>query len=80
MKKRKKKESEPYVDDGHTVFNMDGVGGAHHVEKEEEHTRLTRAERRAILRAALSSYLPVFGLILLCFTVVLLMLYFWLMK
>lgn len=76
-KKKKKKSKIKYIDDGHTVYNMDGVGGARHREKKDE-TGLTRKERRAAIRAALETYLPVLLTVLAAFSVVGILIYFWL--
>ena len=62
-KRKKNKKKIVYVDDGRTVYNMDGVGGAKHYEKDEEKSGLTRKEKRAAIRAALETYLPVLGLV-----------------
>ncbi len=77
-KRKKNKKKIVYVDDGRTVYNMDGVGGAKHYEKDEEKSGLTRKEKRAAIRAALETYLPVLGLVALSFTAAALLIYFWL--
>ncbi|MDE6397894.1 MAG: hypothetical protein K2L51_01080 [Clostridiales bacterium] len=74
---RKKKQKIKYVDDGRTVYNMDGVGGARHREDDKENAGLSRKERRAAIRAGLETYLPVLLTALAAFTVVAVLLYFW---
>lgn len=76
--RRKKKQKIKYVDDGRTVYNMDGVGGARHREDgKEKDAGLSRKERRAAIRAGLETYLPVLLTALAAFTVVAVLLYFW---
>lgn len=77
-KKKKKKTKAVYVDDGHTVYNMDGVGGARHYENDKEKAGLSKKEKRAAIRAAFETYLPSFILIILSFTAAALIVYLWL--
>lgn len=70
MKKNKKK----YVDDGHTIYSMDGL--SKHPKKSDDSPKLTRKERSSMIRAAFRVYLPRFLAILLGFTLAFLLLYF----
>lgn len=76
----KNKDKKPrFVDDGHTVYNMDGVGGARHrKDDKDEDARLSRKEKRAAIRAAFATYLPGFLITLASFALVAVLLYFWL--
>ncbi len=74
--KREKKQKQPYVDDGHTIYNMDGVG-RDRVKRDNE-VDLTRRERFAAIRAALETYLVPFVIALLGFGATAVLLYFWL--
>lgn len=82
----KKKEKKPYVDDGHTIYDMDGVGrtgwwGSSKPTKEKKEQTpvgLTRRERWAAIRAALSIYLPVLLVLLAGFGLAAVLLSFWL--
>lgn len=76
MKKKKKKAK--FVDDGHTVYSMAGLDPDAD-KKQNGEIRLTRKERWAAIRAALSRYLPVLFLVLACFLATAALLYFWLM-
>lgn len=76
MKKDKKRK---YVDDGHTVYNMDGVDEMRYGSNPKENVGLTRKERWAAIRAALAVFLPKFLLVLGCFAIVAILMYFWLM-
>lgn len=78
-KQNKKTKKQNYVDDGHTVYNMDGVKSPFDVLKNnDDGAKLSRAEKWAAIRAALQVYLPiVFGAIA-CFVLVGVLMYFWL--
>jgi hypothetical protein len=73
--KSKKKE---YIDDGHTIYNMDVDGMPHRIPKNNNNIGLTRSERRAAILAALGHFLPILFGVLLCFFVTMLLIYFWL--
>ncbi len=73
--KRKRNE---YVDDGHTVYNMDLVVG--HKKQEKEGARLTKNERKAAIKAAFAYYLPILFMVIFCFIAVGFLLRAWLIK
>ena len=70
MKKNKSK----YVDDGHTIYPMDGL--SKHSKKSNTDMNITRKERSSMIRAAFRVYLPRLLIILIAFTVAFLLLYF----
>ena len=76
MKKDKKRK---YVDDGHTVYNMDGIDEMRYGSNPKDNGGLTRKERWAAIRPALAVFLPKFLLVLGCFAIVAILMYFWLM-
>ncbi len=80
MKERnkKKKKKVVYIDDGHTVYSMEGLDPDVAKRKNAE-TNLTRKERHALIRAGMARYLPILFLVLACFAVAAVLLYFWLM-
>lgn len=73
----KKKKKTKYVDDGHTVYNMDGVKSPLSPEK-KDNVALTRAEKRAAIRAAFKVFFPIFAGVILCFALVCVLMYLWL--
>lgn len=75
--KAKKKKKRKFVDDGHTVYSMEGLNPAPRV-KQSDKTGLTQKERRAAVRAALAVYLPRVLLIIACFVIAGLLIYLWL--
>ncbi|MBO4940281.1 MAG: hypothetical protein J6D30_04600 [Clostridia bacterium] len=81
----KKKEKKPYVDDGHTIYDMDGIartGWWSSSRKDSEKKKqtpvgLTHKERWAVIRAAMSTYLPVLLVILAGFGLAMALISFW---
>lgn len=63
-------------DDGHTVYSMENVvnGG----KNKDDGERLTRAEKWAAIRAALGHFMPIVLLVVGCFCLTGLLIYFWL--
>lgn len=74
--KKRKKAKKKFVDDGHTVYSMEGLGDRRAPKKSD--VSLTRKERWAAIRAAMSVYLPRILLVLACFAVAVVLVYFWL--
>lgn len=78
MKNKKKKDE--YIDDGHTIYNMDVEGFKWHDNKVKNKNSIyvTKVEKRLLIKAALKSYLPKMLIILLGFTLAIILIYFWL--
>lgn len=74
MKKNKKNK---YIDDGHTVYNMDMVSSNTSQSKKND-IQLTRKEKNTAIRAALAHYLPILFGVIICFLLAMLIIYFWL--
>ena len=75
------KRKTDFVDDGRTIYDMSGLDDMHRTgprHKKKEDIKLTRAERRALIRAAFAHYAPIFFGVLVCFTLAGLLIYFWL--
>lgn len=77
-KKTNKKTKTEYVDDGHTVYSMENLETPWSRPKKKDEVGLTRAEKRAAIRAAFKVYLPIFFGVIACFALVALLLYLWL--
>ena len=77
MKKEKKKKQK-YVDDGHTIYNMDVDGMPHRTTKNKDGIYLTKEEKKAMIKSAMEHYLPILFGVLLCFGITILLIYFWL--
>ena len=74
MKNRGKKE---YFDDGHTIYNMD-VEGLQNRSPKKNRISLNNKERFALIKAAFAKYLPILFCIILCFSIAMILIYFWL--
>lgn len=76
MKEKKKKQK--YIDDGHTIYNMDVDGMPHRVTKNDTGIDVTKKEKRAIIKAALLHYGPILIGIIICFFIAMLVIKLWL--
>lgn len=73
----KKKNKIKYIDDGHTIFNMD-VDGMPHRPKSKNSVYLTKPERKALIKAAFSHYMPILIGVIVCFLIAMLLIMLWL--
>ena len=76
MSKKKKNKVIYIEDDGHTVYPMDNVVGKK--KKKDDDVGLSRKERRAMISAALAHFLPILLLVIGCFCLTGVAMYFWL--
>lgn len=74
-----KKNKKDYVDDGHTVYNMDGIDEMRYGSDPKKNVGLSGKERWAAIKAAMQVYLPIFLMTIGCFALVAVLMYFWLM-
>lgn len=74
-----KKEKKEYVDDGHTIFdmNVDADWANNHQDKQSS-VYVTKEEKKILIKAAFKSYIPKFLLVLFSFALAILLIYFWL--
>lgn len=75
-----KKTNKDFYDDGHTVYNMDVDGMPHRNFKNKSDIILTKKERKAMIMAAITHYIPIVIGVIMCFLVTMIILYFWLVK
>ena len=73
--KKPKKKKPKFVDDGRTVFSMEGLS-KHRSDKES--LGLSKKERRALIKAAFAYYLPILFGVIACFSIAALLIYLWL--
>ncbi len=78
MEKKKRKSKPEYVDDGHTIYSMEQLVGPENYNKKEKNVGLSRKEKRAAIKAAFETYLPILIGVLACFSVAAVLMYFWL--
>ncbi len=83
---KKKKKKEYSDDDGRTISNMNVEGMPWYSPNKEEddekkkkmdELKVTRKEKRAMIFGAYLAYLPMFLICIAAFTIVFLLLYFW---
>lgn len=74
----KKEKKEKFIDDGHTIVNMDIDGMPHRVRKQKDSVYVTKEEKKAIIKAGLLHYLPIMFGVILCFFLVMLLILWWL--
>ena len=75
---KKKKGKIEYYDDGHTVYNMDVDGMPNRIIQNKSGIYLTKKEQRAAIWGAFFHYLPIMFLSILCFSLVMILMYLWL--
>ena len=75
-----KKKKEEFVDDGHTIYNMNVDGFKWHDKNRDKKNQvyLNRKEKWAMIRAVFSAYFPKLLIVLAGFGLAILLLYFWL--
>lgn len=71
-----KKEKQKYIDDGHTIYSMDV--DAKWSNSEKQSIPVPKEERTLLIKAAFRAYFPKLLLVLICFTLTIILLYFWL--
>ena len=74
----KKINKQKYIDDGHTIYNMDVDGMPHRRVQSKDSINTTKKEKRAMIKAALLHYLPILGGVILCFLAAMLLIFWWL--
>lgn len=75
---KEKKNKHEYIDDGHTIYNMDVDGMPHRRVQSKDGLNVTKEEKRAMIKAAFIHYLPILGGIILCFLIAMLIIFWWL--
>ena len=79
MKTQEKKKYK-YIDDGHTIYNMDvdGMPKRRIMNNSKGRIVLNKRERRAYTKAAFLKLFPIFLIVLIAFSVVYILIYLWL--
>lgn len=76
--KEKKKEKRVYIDDGHTIYSMENLVGKENYNKKDKQVGLTKKEKRAAIKAAFETYVPILLGVLACFSFAMVLIYLWL--
>lgn len=77
MSKPEKKKKQPYVDDGHTVYDMSMLTGKDK-KRPSQHVGLSRKEKIAAIFAAFECYFPLLLIVMGSFLLVMLLIKLWL--
>ena len=72
-----KKKKQEFEDDGRTIYSMEELNKQKGYSK-KANIYLTTKERIALMKAALLYFFPRFLLVLLCFGIAMVLIYFWL--
>lgn len=72
-----KKEKQKYIDDSHVIYDMD-VDTKWNTIRKKKTIPVPKDERKLLINAAFRAYIPKLLLVLLCFGVTIILLYFWL--
>ena len=73
-----KKNKQEYIDDGHTIYNMDIDGMPNRIVQNKSCIYLSKSERRAAILGAFAHYLPILLFTILSFGLVMLLILLWL--
>ncbi len=76
-KPEKKRKKQPYIDDGHTVYDMSGLTGEDK-NRPTQFVGLSNKEKIAAIAAAFECYLPMLLIVLGSFGLVMLLIMLWL--
>ena len=77
MSKPEKKKKQPYIDDGHTVYDMSMLTGKDK-KRPSQHVGLSRKEKIAAIVAAFECYLPMLLIVIGSFVLVMFYIALWL--
>ena len=74
----KKNKKEEYIDDGHTIYNMDVEGFKWHDKKKQSTFYVSKEEKKLLIKAALKAYIPKLLIVILGFSLAIILVYLWL--
>ena len=78
MKRNKKDKAKEYIDDGHTIYDMNVDASWNKRKEKMPSVYVTKEERRTLIKAAVLAYIPKLLLVLGCFLVTFILIYLWL--
>ncbi len=77
QKNKEKKQNDQFVDDGRTIYDMQNVPQAFY-NKDKKQPLVDKEEKKALVKAAFATYLPMFLSVVVGFVAVLLLISLWL--
>ena len=78
MKRNKKDKAKEYIDDGHTIYDMNVDASWNKRKEKMPSVYVTKEERRTLIKAAFLAYIPKLLLVLGCFLATFILIYLWL--
>lgn len=78
MKRNKKDKTKEYIDDGHTIYDMNVDASWNKVKEKTPSVFVSKEERRVLIKAAFIAYIPKLLLVLGCFLITAILIYLWL--
>ncbi len=72
-------KKDEYIDDGHTIYNMDIDGMPHRRTSPKDKVYIEKEDKKLLIRAALRQYMPIVLGMVGCFLVAAILLYLWLL-
>jgi hypothetical protein len=74
----KKKQKNEYIDDGHTIYDMNVDAKWNNRNDKTPSVMVTKEERLILIKAAFKAYFPKLLLVIGCFLLTMLLIYLWL--
>ena len=74
----KKNKNKEYIDDGHTIYDMNVDAKWNNKKEKTPSVMVTKEERWILIKAAFKAYFPKLLLVLGCFLLAMILIYLWL--
>ncbi|MBE6131140.1 MAG: hypothetical protein E7183_05405 [Erysipelotrichaceae bacterium] len=78
MKRNKNNKTNEYIDDGHTIYDMNVDASWNNRKDKTPSVMVSKEERRMLVKAAFLAYIPKLLLVIGCFLLALVLIYLWL--
>ena len=78
MKRNKNNKPNEYIDDGHTIYDMNVDASWNNRKDKTPSVMVSKEERRMLVKAAFLAYIPKLLLVIGCFLLALVLIYLWL--
>ena len=78
MKRNKNNKTNKYIDDGHTIYDMNVDASWNNRKDKTPSVMVSKEERRMLVKAAFLAYIPKLLLVIGCFLLALVLIYLWL--
>ena len=78
MKRNKNNKTNEYIDDGHTIYDMNVDASWNNKKEKSPIVMVSKEERWTLIKAAFLAYIPKLLLVIGCFLVAAILIYLWL--